>query len=127
MHPPETRGITEWIGVFQMEECGGPHPDVRPGRAMAHFNDFLARYGELPAKVTKHSRHVTAPIGELTAEHIRRFLTWFLPQAPRTDVGEEWYVPTLARFIQRLKEIEAIGDAKHKELLSALTGLGTEH
>ena len=127
MNPPETRCITEWIAIFQMEECGGVHADVRPGLAMAHFNEFLARYGELPAKVTKHSRQVTAPISELTTEHIKRFLTWFVPQAPRADVGDEWYVPTLARFIQQLKDDGAISDAKHKDLLSALTGVGTEH
>ena len=94
---------------------------------MAHFNDFLARYGELPAKVSKHSRFVTAPIGELTAWHIKQFLTEFLHKAPRADVGEEWYVPTLAKFVQWLKDGGAIDDAKHKELLAALVGVGTEH
>lgn len=50
MNPPGTRNITEWIGVFQWEEYGSRHADVQQGQAMAHFNDFLARYGELPAK-----------------------------------------------------------------------------
>ena len=127
MNPPETRGITEWIGVFQMEEYVGRNTDLQPSWAMAHFNDFLARYGELPAKVTKHSRFVTAPISELAAWHIKQFLTEFLPQAPRADVGDEWYVPTLAKFVQWLKDGGAIDDAKHKELLAALVGVGTEH
>jgi predicted nucleotidyltransferase len=132
LNPPETRGITEWIGVFQWEEhgeslLGDRHANLQQSWAMAHFNDFLARYGELPAKVSKHSRFVTAPIGELTAWHIKQFLTEFLPRTPRADVGDEWYVPTLAKFVQWLKENRAISEEKHKELLSALTGIGTKH
>jgi hypothetical protein len=131
MNPPETRGITEWIGFFQFEQHGDlegdRHANLQQNWAMAHFNDFLARHGELPAKVSKHSRFVTAPIGELTGWHMKQFLTEFLPRNPRSDVGDEWYVPTLAKFVQWLKDDRAISDEKHKELLSALTGIGTKH
>ncbi len=122
MRPPWN--ITEWIGIFQFEEYGSPGADRRKGKAIAHFNDFLARYGELPAKVSKHSRFVTAPISELKAWHIKEFFTAFLPQEVREDVGEEWYSPILARFIQWLKDNGAITDAKREELLAALTELG---
>ena len=124
MNPPQTRSITEWIGVFQWEEYGSQHADIQQGRAMAHFNDFLARHGELPSKVSKRSRMVTAPIGELKGWHLRRFLTWFIARETPEDVGKNWYAPTLAKFVEWLKDNKAVTDAQHQELLMALTEIG---
>ena len=122
---PKTRCITEWIGVFQWEEYGERRADVREGWAMAHFNIFLARQGGLPSKVSKRSHMVNAPISELTVEHLRHFLAWIAAQPSCEGVGKEWYSPTLAKFIEWLKDNKAITDGKRRELLSGLQTAGT--
>jgi len=124
-HPQ--RSITEWISVFQFEEYGQGKADAREGRAMRHFNIFLARRGGLPSKVSKHSKIVNAPIGQLTADHFRDFLAWITTEEPQEDVGKEWYAPVLAKFIQWLKRNKAITDGKRREFFSALRTAGAEH
>ncbi len=124
---PQSRSISEWIGVFQWEEYGDRHAEVRQGQAMAHFNVFLARHGGLPSKVGKRSHMVNAPIGELNAAHFRDFLGWIPAQAFHEDVGKEWYAPTLAKFIQWLKDNKAITDGKRREFFSALKTSGAQH
>lgn len=127
MNSPKPRTITEWIGMFQWEEYGSRGADARQGRLMARFNDFLARDGELPAKVGKRTRLVAAPIGELKAPHLRRFLKQFLPQEAPEKQDAQWHGPTLAKFIQWLYSNGAVTATKRRELLEALSGIDMEH